>query len=204
MLIWVNGPFGVGKTAVAHELARRLDVERTGRAVVCDPEHVGFGLHRMMPPALRGDFQDLPAWRSGVVEVLDLVLREQTGPVVVPMTVLDPAYLDELVGGLRRRGHRVAHVSLLAQRETVVRRLRGRGLPGLRREGFALAQLDRALDVLATRPFATQVRTDGLGVSAVADEVARVGRLGMRPDTDGPARAWLRRTAVSLRHVRLD
>ncbi|MGW6786187.1 hypothetical protein ACWF7Q_26390, partial [Streptomyces sp. NPDC054987] len=59
--------FGGGKTQTAYELCRRLP-----GSVVCDPEHVGFGLHRMLPPALRGDFQDLAAWRQGVFEVLDL------------------------------------------------------------------------------------------------------------------------------------
>ena len=65
MLVWINGPFGGGKTATAYELARRV-----AGSVVCDPEHVGFGLHRAMPRALRGDFQDLRAWREGVFESL--------------------------------------------------------------------------------------------------------------------------------------
>jgi hypothetical protein len=56
VLVWINGPFGGGKTATAFELRRRLP-----GSVVCDPEHVGFGLHRMLPPALRANFQDLQA-----------------------------------------------------------------------------------------------------------------------------------------------
>ncbi|MFC7102162.1 hypothetical protein ACFQQB_17915 [Nonomuraea rubra] len=52
MLVWINGTFGVGKTQTAYELHRRLP-----GSVVCDPEHVGLGLHRMTPPALRSDFQ---------------------------------------------------------------------------------------------------------------------------------------------------
>ena len=40
MLIWVNGPFGGGKTQTAHELQRRLP-----GSALCDPELVGFGLH---------------------------------------------------------------------------------------------------------------------------------------------------------------
>lgn len=52
MLLWLNGPFGGGKTQTAHELRRRLP-----GSVVCDPEEVGFGLHRMTPRPLRGDFQ---------------------------------------------------------------------------------------------------------------------------------------------------
>jgi hypothetical protein len=56
MLLWINGPFGGGKTQTAYELHRRLQ-----GSLVCDPEHVGYGLHRMLPPTLRGDFQDLPS-----------------------------------------------------------------------------------------------------------------------------------------------
>ena len=59
VLIWINGPFGGGKTATSFELQRRL-----ADSVVCDPEHLGFGLHRMLPPRLRTDFQDLAAWRQ--------------------------------------------------------------------------------------------------------------------------------------------
>ncbi len=103
MLIWINGPFGGGKTQTAHELQRRL-----ADSIVCDPEHVGFGLHRMMPPEMRGDFQDLPAWRQGLYEVLDLVLGQHPGPVIVPMTVVEPTYLGEIVGRLRQRSRRSA------------------------------------------------------------------------------------------------
>ena len=82
MLVWINGPFGGGKTQTAHEIRRRL-----AGSMICEPELLGFGLHRMMPASLRGDFQDLAAWRLGVFEVLDLTLKGSTGPVIVPMTV---------------------------------------------------------------------------------------------------------------------
>ena len=86
MLVWINGPFGGGKTATAFELQRRLP-----GSVVCDPEYLGFGLHRMLAPALRTDFQNLPAWRSGVHEILDLAARNHQGPIIVPMTLIDSA-----------------------------------------------------------------------------------------------------------------
>jgi len=71
MLIWINGPFGVGKTATAFELNRRLP-----GSVVCDPAHVGFGMRRMLPPSLRGNFQDIPAWRNAVTELLSQTLSQ--------------------------------------------------------------------------------------------------------------------------------
>ena len=37
MVLWISGPFGVGKTQTSYELQRRLRA-----SVICDPEHVGF------------------------------------------------------------------------------------------------------------------------------------------------------------------
>src|SRR2546430_2372967 len=100
MLLWINGPFGGGKTHTAFELRWRLP-----RSVGCDPEQVGFGLHRMTPRPLRFGFQDFPAWRQGVYQVLDLVLTKHEGPVIAPMTLIEPAYFREILGRLRESGH---------------------------------------------------------------------------------------------------
>ncbi|WP_030677274.1 AAA family ATPase [Streptomyces rimosus] len=208
MLLWINGPFGGGKTQTAHEIQRRLP-----GSVVCDPERVGFGLHRMTPPALRGDFQDFPAWRQGVYEVLDLVLTKHPGTVIAPMTLVEPAYFRETVGRLRERGHDVRHFALLAERRTVLRRLRernfghvvgfvaGRDTP-LRRESFAVAKLDRCLERLSGPEFADHVWTDRLTVPQVADRIAATTGLDLAPNTDSALQGRLRRTWTSLKHIR--
>lgn len=200
VIVWLNGPFGGGKTQTAYALHRRVS-----GSVVCDPEHVGFGLHRMTPPALRGDFQDLPAWRQGVFEVLDLAAREHPGAVIVPMTVTDVGYFAETVGRLRERGHDVRHFALLAERATVLRRLRERGLGrGLKREGFAVARLDGCLEALRAPEFAEQVETDRIGVAEVAARVGACAGLDVAPDTDGALRGRVRRALVGVRHIRFD
>ncbi|GAB2610686.1 hypothetical protein GCM10027168_49490 [Streptomyces capparidis] len=209
MLVWINGPFGAGKTQTAYELRRRLP-----GSVVCDPEEVGFGLHRMTPPALRGDFQDFPAWRQGVYEVLDMVLGRHRGTVIAPMTVVEPANFRETVGRLRERGHDVRHFALLADRETVLRRLRERGLghvagflagkdAPLRRESFAVSHLDRCLERLRGEEFAEHVWTDRLTVPQVAERIAASAGLTLTPDTDGALRGRLRRAWTGVRHIRL-
>ncbi|OLT08525.1 hypothetical protein BJF90_45185 [Pseudonocardia sp. CNS-004] len=198
MLLWINGPFGGGKTQTAYELHRRLP-----GSVVCDPEHVGFGLHRMTPRALRGDFQDLSAWRGGVREVLDLVLRKHEGPVIAPMTLVHPGYFDEVVGRLREDGHEVRHFALLAERSTVLGRLEERGWGfGLKWESFAVAKLDECLDRLQAPEFAEHIRTDDLPVPDVASRIARSAGLPIAPNLDGRLRRRVRRYGVSLRHVR--
>ncbi|MGC0416398.1 AAA family ATPase [Embleya sp. AB8] len=208
MLVWINGPFGGGKTQTAHELHRRLP-----GSVVCDPEQVGFGLHRMLPRALRGDFQDLPAWRQGVFEVLDLALTRHEGTVLVPMTVIDPGYFRETVGRLRERGHDVRHFALLAERETVLRRLRERGFgravrlvagkeAPLRRETFAVSRLDLCLERLVDPEFAEHIHTDRIGTARVADRIAASTGLTLTPNTDGPVRGRLRRAWTGAKHIR--
>ncbi|RKE16981.1 AAA family ATPase [Streptomyces sp. TLI_171] len=210
MLVWINGPFGGGKTQTAHELVRRLP-----GAVVCDPEHLGFGLHRMLPPGLRGDFQDLPAWRHGTVEMLDLAARRHPGTVVVPMTVTDARYFAETVGRLRELGHDVRHFTLLADRATVLRRLterdpvhRLRRLAGRtgppRRESFAVRRLDDCLARLAGPEFAAHLTTDHLSVRQVTERIADLAGLHLGPDTDTALRASLRRARVKIRHIRFD
>ena len=200
VLVWINGPFGGGKTATAADLHRRLP-----GSVICDPEHLGFGLHRMIPPALRTDFQDLQAWRSGVREVLDLVARKHQGPVIVPMTLTDPGYFAQIVEGLRDDGHDVRHFALLAERATVLRRLNRRGFGfGLKRERWAVGRLDDCLARLHEPAFAHHLHTDQQTVPQVADNIARIAALPVVPDTDGRLRGTLRRYATTVRHIRFD
>ncbi|SCF56958.1 AAA family ATPase [Streptomyces sp. Ncost-T10-10d] len=199
-LLWINGPFGGGKTQTAYELNRRLP-----GSVVCDPEHVGFGLHRMLPPGLRGDFQDLTAWRDGVREVLELALRGHPGPVIVPMTLVDPGYFAEIIGRLRDDGHTVHHFALLAERATVLRRLSERGLGrGLKRESFAVRKLDHCLERLVEPEFAEHLRTDRLTIPQVADRIAGSAGLTALPDRDSALRHRVRRTWTGIKHIRFD
>ncbi|CAM5525597.1 AAA family ATPase [Streptomyces fumanus] len=210
MLLWINGPFGGGKTQTAHEILRRLP-----GSVVCDPEHAGFGLRRMLPPALRGDFQDLVSWRQGVVEVLDLALTRHDGVVIVPMTVTDSGYFAETVGRLRELGHDVRHFTLLAEAETVRRRLRERGLnhllsyaagkrPGPRGESWAEQRLDHCLARLREPEFAEHLWTDCTTVPRTADRIAVLAGLTLRPNHEGPLRTRLRQAGVGVRHIRFD
>ncbi len=199
MLLWINGPFGGGKTATAVELRRRVP-----GSVICDPEHVGFGMHRMLPPGQRGDFQDLPAWRRSVRELLARTLATYPGPVIAPMTLVEPAYFGEIIGGLRADGFDVRHFALLAEPLTVVRRLSRRGPRiGLTRETWALDRLGECLRLLARPEFAEHLPTDGRTVAEVADTIAQSAGLAIMPSTDGPVRARLRGYATSARHIRL-
>jgi len=195
VLIWLNGPHGVGKTQVAFELHRRLP-----GSVVCDPEHLVTGLHRMLPEKkLRTDLRGVPLWRYGVRDVLGAVLPVAAGPVITPMTVFDPDALAGIIGPLRAGGHAVHHVTLLASGDVLLRRRRSR-LETTR--GPAARQLDHVLEALQAPEFARHLNTDGLPIGAVASDIACHAGLTLEPDADGLARRRVRRISVQLRHIR--
>lgn len=208
MLLWINGPFGGGKTHVAAELTHRLP-----GAWVADPELVGFGLHRMLPPARRGDFQDMPSWRFGVIEALDTTLGGHDGLVIAPQTLVCAEYFQEILGTLRERGHEVRHVALLARPETVLQRLRDRGfgkyssrlrVDTLARESFAVERVESYLERLQRPEFAEHVWTDSLTIPEVAEHVAAACDLRLLPRDPSHLRTALRRARTTIRHMRGD
>ncbi len=172
-------------------------------------------MHRMLPASLRGEFQDFPAWRQGVYEVLDRCLSRYDGTVIAPMTIIEPDYVRETVGRLRERGHNVRHFALLAERETVLRRLRERGFGralqlvggqavSLWGESFAVSRLDDCLLRLRDPQFSEQIWTDHLTVAQVADRIAASAGVTLAPNRDSPIHGRLRRAWTGVRHIRLD
>jgi hypothetical protein len=150
-----------------------------------------------------------------VYEVLDLALVEYDGTLIAPMTLLEPNYFDEIIGRLRACGHDVRHFALMAERDTVLRRLRerrfghvvqlvaGRGAPR-RRETFAVANLDRCLARLSGPEFAEHLWTDRLTIPQVADRIAASVALVLTPNTDGALRGRLRQAWTGAKHIRLN
>jgi len=198
MLLWINGPCGVGKTATAFELNRRLP-----GSVVCDPEHVGHGMLRMLPRSLRPRWQEIPAWRHAVQELLRLTLAGHHGPVIAPGTLVNIDHFQEIIGGLRADGFGVHHFSLLAEPATVVRRLRARSLGREpRTQPWETAVLDEWLEQLRRPEFAQHVHTDQRTVAQVAEAVSRTAGLTIAPSADGPVRSWLHRYATTARSIR--
>ena len=203
MLVWINGAFGVGKTQTTFELLRRVP-----GAFVADPELIGFAMHAMLPRSARTDFQDRPQWRSAVVATLADAVAAHDGPVLVPMTLVEPAYFDQIMSGLRAAEVDVRHLALIASPETLRSRLRTRSGFWLSRvlgrdESWAEQQIERCVTALAQERFAEHVVTDGRTVDEVVEDIAdRVGLTLTEPRL-APARYQLRRLAVGIRHIRL-
>lgn len=106
--MWLNGPFGGGKTSTAEALRKARPQWR-----VFDPEAVGYFLRAALPDlADVADFQDWPAWRPLVAASLHEVSIQTGQHLIAPQSVLTEAYYTEIAGRLEQAGHRVVHVVL--------------------------------------------------------------------------------------------
>jgi hypothetical protein len=175
---------------------------------VADPELIGFGIHRMLPPSARSDFQDRPQWRSAVVATLADAVRAHDGPVLVPMTLVEPAYFAEIMSGLHTAEVDVRHFALIASPETLRRRLRTRSRFWLaratgREECWAMQQIERCVTALAGDRFAAHVATDDRTVDEVVEDIAAHAGLTLEHPRLGTASYQLRRAAVGIRHIRV-
>ncbi|BDC72637.1 tunicamycin resistance protein [Prescottella equi] len=203
MLVWINGAFGAGKTQTAFELHRRIPGSH-----VADPELIGFAIHKMLPAAARDDFQDRAQWRSAVIATLADAVTAHAGPVIVPMTLVNSDYFDEITTGLAAEEVDVRHFTLVASPETLRRRLRTRGGHWLGRavgrdETWAMQQIDRCVTALAADRFAEHVDTDTRTVDEIVEHLGDRLNLQLERPRLHPVRYQLRRAAVGIRHVRL-
>lgn len=196
MIIWLNGAFGIGKTQTAFELHSRIS-----GSFVFDPEQIGFFLRRIVPSEVCvGDFQNHRIWREYTRQGLQYVAENFAGTIIVPMTVVDPLYYDQTVSALRREGLQVHHFTLLASRETILRRLQRRGDGS---NSWNARQLDRCLKSLSDEKFAVHLNTEEKTIEAVAEEIAHYAGLELKPPTWHPVLRPLKRLVVQIRHIRL-
>ena len=177
-MLWLNGPFGVGKTSVALKLRARLP-----HSFILDPEELGFALRKLTPPQKQlEDFQDYPLWREMVLKTL-LHAYEPDTTLIVSMTLVDPGYFEEVVSGLRAEGLPMNHVVLTASKETILQRLESRGHD---RRSWPAEQLERCLAGLELLPHTERLNTEGLAVSEVAKRVAARFDLEVKKDFERP------------------
>lgn len=194
MILWINGAFGSGKTQTAYELHRRMPC-----STVYDPENAGFFIRENLPKAIRkADFQDYPMWRAFNFAMLAYLSENFDGDILVPMTLTNRAYYDELVGALSEK-HDVRHVILCASRETLLKRLASR-LEG--RKSWAARQIDRCLSAFESDIPGERIQTDGKRIGQVAECVAEAVGVPLAADRRTAFRRCYDRLATQLRHIR--
>jgi predicted kinase len=168
MIIFLTGPFGVGKSTVA-----RLLVERVPGAILYDPEPVGALLRDLLGPVEQvSDFQEYGVWRALVVDLARRVAETYGRPLVIPMTVWRRDYFEAITGGLRQIDPALLCVRLTASREVLLGRILGRpDADGP--HAWCLAHLEVGLAAAADPAFGVEVSTEGRTPTEIADAIVR-------------------------------
>ncbi|MEU1133332.1 AAA family ATPase [Streptomyces sp. NPDC005900] len=180
MIVWVNGAFGSGKTTLVEELRPRWP-----EALVFDPEMIGFVL-RGIVEVPTGDFQDLRLWRRQVAAMAVGLVEEYRRPVLVPMTLVDPRYVEEVFGALEDAGVALHHFFLDVPRDLLEKRIEGRVFfpddPGREEEvrRWSKDRIRACTAATATLPRDTVLLDGRLTPRELADEV--LGRVQDRPE----------------------
>jgi len=170
MIIWINGAFGAGKTETANALHQRIP-----DSFVYDPENAGYYIRASLPTELQlDDFQHHPEWREINHRMLLKIARSYSGLIIVPMTLVNPEYYEEIIGRLRDDGVNVQHVTLRASREVLLERLARRGDGS---ESWPAMQIDRCMEGLSSSIFEHYIDTDEITIDLVVNRIIDVAGL---------------------------
>ncbi|WP_164880507.1 AAA family ATPase [Clostridium manihotivorum] len=167
MIIWINGPFGVGKTTVSYELHKKLK-----DSFVYDPENAGEFIWNNSPDCIsrKGDFQDILMWRDVNYQMLKYIHENYSGIIIVPMTLVNKEYYSQIIGRLINEGISIRHYILLAERSTLLSRLAARGDSN---NSWPAQQMDRCLPSLEKEIMGIRIKTDNLSIEEVVELILK-------------------------------
>ena len=195
MIIWINGAFGSGKTQTSYELNRRIL-----NSFVYDPENMGFFINKNIPKDMsKGDFQDYSIWRELNYTILKSIDSEHDGVIIVPMTIVNPHYFEEIVGKLRDDGVIVNHFVLWASKETLQKRLRSRGEG---KNSWGAKQIERCIQGLSNDIFKHRLETDTMTVETVAETIASMLDIHLLEDNRNKFRKRWDRILTQIKQIR--
>lgn len=180
-IVWINGPFGVGKTYAAYALHERLP-----GSFIFEPDEMGMAL-RKLTPKFSGDAQTHPMWIPLMLDALQYASKEADGPLIVPVTMTDTARHRRLMSGLKDRGLSVHHFTLIAPLDVVLSRLRREG-----QTEIASVDVEERLLELRSEQFRTQIDVSNLSEQQIAEAIAREADLTLSPVPSDPLR-WLKK-----------
>ncbi|MBZ9623833.1 AAA family ATPase [Clostridium sp. FP2] len=196
MIIWINGAFGVGKTQSAYELHRRIP-----NSFIYDPENIGLFIRKNIPKELNsGDFQNYSMWREFNFSMLKYIANKYKGIIIVPMTISNPQYFKEIIVQLRNDGFLINHFVLCASKETVLKRLRGRGEGG---NSWAAQQIDSCIKGFSNEIFKQHIDTEDLSIQGVVEKIALLSNINLLPDNRRKIRKCYDRIITQFKNVRL-
>ena len=159
MIIWISGPYGVGKSTLAEAMAEKME-----NALIFDAEEVGNAVRENYPDCPYGYiFEDYPLWSEFCYMLLKDIHEKFQKDILVPMTLLrEKSY--GIIEKLNRDGIKTHLVVLEASYQTVHDRILARG----EEEGcWCMENIELAREGSAALP-GIHIQTDNRTVTELA------------------------------------
>lgn len=159
MIIWISGPYGVGKSTLAEAMAEKMK-----NALIFDAEEVGNAVRENYPDCTYGYiFEDYPLWGEFCYMLLKDIHEKFQKDILVPMTLLrEKSY--GIIEKLNRDGIKTYLVVLEASYQTVYDRILTRG----EEEGcWCMENIELAREGSAALP-GIHIQTDSRTVTELA------------------------------------
>jgi deoxyadenosine/deoxycytidine kinase len=168
VIIWMNGPFGGGKTETAEKL-----LERIPHAILFDPEAVGIMLRAFLPDR-EPDFQDLPPWRPLVAATAAELVKYTEQPLITPMSLLREDYAKEIFTAITAHGIAIHHIVLHTDPDTLRQRITLDETHSEQAQAFRLSKIDAYQHAYTTwlRDAARVIDTTPITPTQIAIEIA--------------------------------
>ncbi|CYV46368.1 AAA family ATPase [Streptococcus suis] len=167
MIIWLNGPFGVGKTTLASILHKRIE-----NSYLYDPELLGDFLQHQLPQTVcPEDFQDYSVWRQSAYKIVFDLATKTDKIIIIPMTIYKKEYYQEIIQQLIQDKIPLEHYILLADKTTILERLDNR----VNEDNiWAKRHLDVCLQAFENQIPGQKLNTDSLSPEEVAREIQKL------------------------------
>jgi hypothetical protein len=143
MILFINGPFGVGKTSVAKVLVQKLP-----HSMLYDPEVVGAVLHAR------------------------LLRKVSARTLLIPMTVWRRDLFDPIIAGLRRDDEDLSYFRLTASRDVLMDRIAS-DTEDREAYAWRTAHVEVCLKSSRYPAFGTEICTDMRTPVEIADQILK-------------------------------
>lgn len=162
MIIWISGPYGVGKSTLAEAMAAKMK-----NALIFDAEEVGNAVRENYPDCPYGYiFEDYPLWGEFCYQLLKDIHEKFHVDILVPMTLLrEKSY--GIIESLKQNGIETHLVILEASYQTVHDRILARGEE---EDCWCMQNIELARAGSTALP-GIRVNTDGVSVEGLTARV---------------------------------
>lgn len=167
MILWINGCFGVGKTSISEKLHEQIK-----DSFIYDPEITGEFIWKNSPNCIsrKGDFQDIPMWRDINYQMLKHIYNNYTGTIIVPMTLVNKEYYNQIITRLINDGVDIQHYILMAEKSTILKRLIKRGEVD---NSWAEMQIDRCQAAYEKDIDGIKIESDNKSIKEITNTILK-------------------------------